>query len=122
MSGGQTARQVQLIHDFEPDAIMCTPSYLLTIADIAGKRRVSYEMPLLGPDGRTVWQRAEDFDSNGILDRFAIEGQPDAVETIATAYAALGRHREGPVGSARCRLIEAPDIVAFGVAYLEALD
>jgi len=33
MSGGQTERQVQLIVDFEPDAIMCTPSYLLTIAD-----------------------------------------------------------------------------------------
>ena len=33
MSGGQTARQVQLIRDFEPDAILCTPSYLLTIAD-----------------------------------------------------------------------------------------
>ena len=33
MSGGQTARQVQLIQDFEPDAILCTPSYLLTIAD-----------------------------------------------------------------------------------------
>lgn len=33
VSGGQTARQVQLIRDFEPDAIMCTPSYLLTIAD-----------------------------------------------------------------------------------------
>lgn len=33
MSGGQTARQVQLIRDFEPHAIMCTPSYLLTIAD-----------------------------------------------------------------------------------------
>jgi len=26
MSGGQTARQVQLIRDFEPDAILCTPS------------------------------------------------------------------------------------------------
>ncbi|MFC5788498.1 phenylacetate--CoA ligase [Agromyces tardus] len=33
MSGGQTARQVQLIRDFEPDAILCTPSYLLTITD-----------------------------------------------------------------------------------------
>lgn len=33
VSGGQTARQVQLICDFEPDAILCTPSYLLTIAD-----------------------------------------------------------------------------------------
>jgi Coenzyme F390 synthetase len=33
MSGGQTAKQVQLIQDFEPDVILCTPSYLLTIAD-----------------------------------------------------------------------------------------
>lgn len=33
MSGGQTERQIQLIQDFEPDAILCTPTYLLTIAD-----------------------------------------------------------------------------------------
>lgn len=33
MSGGQTARQVQLIRDFEPDIIMVTPSYMLNIAD-----------------------------------------------------------------------------------------
>ncbi len=96
--------------------------YAEAIADIPGKRRVSYEMPMLDPDGQVVWQRAEDFDSNGILDRFAVDGQPDAVETIATAYVALGRHREGVVGAAHCHLIEARDIVAFGVAYLEALD
>ncbi|QUY61352.1 Phenylacetate-coenzyme A ligase [Gulosibacter molinativorax] len=33
MSGGQTARQVQMMHDFGPRIIMCTPSYLLTILD-----------------------------------------------------------------------------------------
>ncbi|OBI49772.1 phenylacetate-CoA ligase [Mycobacterium kyorinense] len=33
MSGGMTDRQVQLIADFRPDAIMVTPSYMLTIAD-----------------------------------------------------------------------------------------
>ncbi|MGA7204005.1 MAG: phenylacetate--CoA ligase PaaK [Specibacter sp.] len=33
MSGGQTEKQIQLITDFEPDAIMCTPTYLLTIMD-----------------------------------------------------------------------------------------
>jgi phenylacetate-CoA ligase len=33
MSGGMTERQVQLIHDFRPDAIMVTPSYMLTILD-----------------------------------------------------------------------------------------
>ena len=31
--GGQTERQVQLIHDFKPDLIMVTPSYMLAIAD-----------------------------------------------------------------------------------------
>lgn len=33
MSGGQTPKQVQLIRDFEVDIIMCTPSYMLNIAD-----------------------------------------------------------------------------------------
>ena len=33
MSGGMTARQVQLIGDFKPDIIMVTPSYMLAIAD-----------------------------------------------------------------------------------------
>ena len=31
--GGQTERQIQLIHDFRPDIIMVTPSYMLAIAD-----------------------------------------------------------------------------------------
>ncbi len=33
MSGGMTERQIQLIQDFRPDAIMVTPSYMLTIVD-----------------------------------------------------------------------------------------
>ena len=33
ISGGQTERQVQLILDFQPDLIMVTPSYMLTIAE-----------------------------------------------------------------------------------------
>lgn len=47
MSGGQTEKQVQLIVDFEPDAIMCTPSYLLTIAD-------AFESAGLDPRGTTL--------------------------------------------------------------------
>ncbi|WP_243062731.1 phenylacetate--CoA ligase PaaK [Humibacter sp. RRB41] len=55
VSGGQTARQVQLINDFEPDAIMCTPSYLLTIADAmetAGidPRATSLRVAILGAE------------------------------------------------------------------------
>ncbi|HET7739192.1 MAG TPA: phenylacetate--CoA ligase PaaK [Mycobacterium sp.] len=33
VSGGMTDRQIQLIADFTPDAIMVTPSYMLTIVD-----------------------------------------------------------------------------------------
>jgi len=33
VSGGMTERQVQLIRDFEPDIIMVTPSYMLSILD-----------------------------------------------------------------------------------------
>jgi phenylacetate-CoA ligase len=33
VSGGMTQRQVQLIRDFEPDVIMVTPSYMLSIID-----------------------------------------------------------------------------------------
>src|ERR1700704_1897689 len=33
VSGGMTERQVQLIRDFRPNIIMCTPSYLLVIGD-----------------------------------------------------------------------------------------
>lgn len=33
MSGGQTEKQVQMILDFQPEIIMVTPSYMLTILD-----------------------------------------------------------------------------------------
>jgi phenylacetate-CoA ligase len=33
VSGGMTARQVQLIHDFAPSIIMVTPSYMLALLD-----------------------------------------------------------------------------------------
>lgn len=64
MSGGQTARQAQLIQDFEPDAILCTPSYLLTIADAleaAGvdPRSTSLRVAVLGAEPWTNEMRLE---------------------------------------------------------------
>ena len=64
MSGGQTARQVQLIRDFEPAAILCTPSYLLTIADAieaAGMdpRATSLRVAVLGAEPWTNEMRSE---------------------------------------------------------------
>ncbi|MDY1046647.1 phenylacetate--CoA ligase PaaK [Pseudomonas coleopterorum] len=41
MSGGQTARQVQLIRDFRPDLIMVTPSYMLNIAEEIERQGIS---------------------------------------------------------------------------------
>ena len=43
MSGGQTAKQVQLIQDFDPDLIMVTPSYMLNIADEIDRQAVNSE-------------------------------------------------------------------------------
>ena len=102
-----------------PDA--CTVlHYAEAIADIPGKRRVAYEMPILDESGAKVWRRAEDFDSNGILDCFARPGAMDAVETIVRQYIAEGRGRAGPVGRAVGRLYEAQELVAYGTRWLEA--
>jgi len=40
VSGGMTARQVQLITDFKPRVIMVTPSYLLNLLDEMEKQRI----------------------------------------------------------------------------------
>ncbi|GAA4358005.1 phenylacetate--CoA ligase PaaK [Microbacterium rhizosphaerae] len=62
MSGGNTVRQVQLIRDFQPDAIMCTPTYLLTIVDAmrdAGidPRSTSLRVAILGAEPWTDQMR-----------------------------------------------------------------
>jgi aminoglycoside N3'-acetyltransferase len=93
--------------------------YAEAMAAIPNKRRVSYAMPLLDRSGAKVWIRAEDYDSNGILDVFA-NGAVDAVESIARAYVSERRLPEGRVGLARCRLFDARDLVAFGIRWLES--
>lgn len=93
--------------------------YAEAIAAIPGKRRVTYEMPMLDATGAKVWRLTEEFDSNHILDCFAAEGAMDAVETIARLYVGDGRGRSGQVGLAACHLFDAGDIVAYGKAWLE---
>lgn len=43
MSGGMTARQVQLINDFKPRIIMVTPSYMLSLIDEMERQGLSIE-------------------------------------------------------------------------------
>ncbi|TKV29146.1 phenylacetate--CoA ligase [Arthrobacter sp. NamB2] len=64
ISGGQTERQVQLIRDFEPDAILATPTYLLTILDTMAAagidpRSTSLKTGVLGAEPWTEGMRQE---------------------------------------------------------------
>ena len=91
-----------------------------SVADIPNKRRVAYELPVIDAQGQKAWIRTVEFDSNGILDCYAQDGKPDAVEAIASEYVELGRHRCGRVGRAQCHLFDALDLVEFGKRWLEA--
>ncbi|HET6627609.1 MAG TPA: phenylacetate--CoA ligase PaaK [Nocardioidaceae bacterium] len=64
VSGGMTARQVQLIVDFEPRVIMVTPSYFLAILDEmeaqgVDPRSTSLEIGIFGAEPWTDQMRAE---------------------------------------------------------------
>jgi phenylacetate-CoA ligase len=64
MSGGMTERQVQLISDFEPDAILVTPSYMLTIVDAMERagvdpRSCSLRVGVFGAEPWTEQMRTE---------------------------------------------------------------
>ena len=64
MSGGQTEKQVQLIREFRPTVVMCTPSYSLTIADEltrqgVGKGETSLRVGIFGAEPWTNEMRRE---------------------------------------------------------------
>ncbi|MFJ2550712.1 phenylacetate--CoA ligase PaaK [Microbacterium sp. NPDC087591] len=94
MSGGQTARQVQMIRDFEPDAILCTPSYLLTIADALEEagvdpRSTSLRIAVLGAEPWTNEMRREierrmDLDAVDIYGLSEVMGPGVASESVLT--------------------------------------
>ncbi|WP_016909399.1 phenylacetate--CoA ligase PaaK [Streptomyces xiaopingdaonensis] len=63
-SGGMTARQVQIITDFEPEIIMVTPSYMLTLLDEFERqgidpRNSSLRVGIFGAEPWTEGMRAE---------------------------------------------------------------
>ncbi|AXK35250.1 phenylacetate--CoA ligase [Streptomyces armeniacus] len=71
-SGGMTARQVRLIQDFEPEIIMVTPSYMLTLLDEFERqgvdpRTTSLRIGIFGAEPWTERMRRE------IEERFAID-------------------------------------------------
>ena len=71
MSGGQTEKQVQLIQDFEPEIIMVTPSYILSLLDAFRTRGIdprstSLRIGIFGAEPWTEAMRREIEDAFGI--------------------------------------------------------
>ena len=94
MSGGQTEKQVQLIHDFKPDIIMVTPSYMLAIAEEMERqgidpRATSLEIGIFGaePWTRRCARRSRrrlDIDAIDIYGLSEVMGPGVAQECIET--------------------------------------
>ncbi len=92
MSGGQTPKQVQLIVDLKPDAIFCTPSYLLTIADEMIAQGIdpgstSLKFAVLGAEPWTAEMRGEleerlDIDATDIYGLSEVMGPGVANECV----------------------------------------
>ena len=94
MSGGQTEKQVQLIHDFRPEIIMVTPSYMLAILDhfrAAGldPRASSLKLGIFGAEPWTNAMREEiersfDMDAVDIYGLSEVMGPGVAQECVET--------------------------------------
>jgi len=78
MSGGQTEKQVQLIHDFKPDIIMVTPSYMQVIIEEFTRqgldaRESSLKVGIFGAEPWTEAMRRE-IEGKGGIDAVDIYG------------------------------------------------
>ena len=99
MSGGQTEKQVQLIQDFKPDAIMVTPSYMQVICEEFRRQGLDpREMSVrIGVFGAEPWteamrrdiQQAADIDAVDIYGLSEVMGPGVASECVET--------QDGPV-------------------------
>jgi aminoglycoside 3-N-acetyltransferase len=85
------------------------------LADLPGKRRIRVEYPLASPQGMD-WRVVEEFDTG----RPVVDGPPeDYFGRVVEDYLATGAGRRGAIGAAPSVLVDAADIVAFAVAWLE---
>lgn len=83
MSGGQTERQAQLIADFDPDIIMVTPSYMLSIADELERqgvdcRRLRLRVGIFGAEPWTDAMR-ENLERRLVIDAVDIYGLSEVI-------------------------------------------
>ena len=75
VSGGMTERQVRLIADFEPDVIMVTPSYMLTILDEMERQGIDPRSTSLrvGIFGAEPWSEDMRAEMESRLDMHAVD-------------------------------------------------
>ncbi|WP_425041585.1 phenylacetate--CoA ligase PaaK [Primorskyibacter sp. S187A] len=75
MSGGQTVRQVDLIEDFKPDAIMVTPSYMLNILEEYHRRGLDPRSSSLQTAifGAEPWTNAMRLEIEAAFDMHAVD-------------------------------------------------
>jgi len=97
----------------DPDTVTLL-HYAEYLAPVAGKRRVARHRRVLGPDGPVVRTVSCLNDSDGIVE-WAGE---DYFATILKAYLADGRGARGRVGGAAGELLDARDVVGFGVDWM----
>lgn len=89
------------------------------MAEVPGKRRVSYGAPVIA-GGERVWRTFHDIDtSEGALPYGRVIGQRDYVEYLASAALAAGAGRSGRVGEARAFLFDARGLVEHAVGWIE---
>lgn len=89
------------------------------IAQVSGKRRVSYSMPVM-VDGGRVWRTISDINtSEGALPYERVLGEEDYIEHIARSALATGAGRRGPVGEATAHLFDARILVEHAVHWIE---
>ena len=91
------------------------------IAQVPGKRRVSYGSPVIvGNPGQRRWRTFSDIDtSRGALPYERVLGGEDYVGHIARSALAAGAGRKGPVGEGMSYLFDARGLVEQAVGWIE---
>ena len=89
------------------------------VAEVPGKRHVSYGMPVI-LDGERLWQTFSDIDtSEGALPYERVLGEEDYIEHIARSALAAGVGRSGPVGEGTAYLFDARGLVEHAVGWIK---
>ena len=89
------------------------------VAEVPGKRRVSYGMPVILDDKR-IWRTFSDIDTAvGALPYERVLGEEDYIEHIARSALAAGAGKSGPVGGGTAHLFDARALVEHAVEWIE---